>query len=139
MRLRVRSLALLLGLRIWRCRELWCGSQTWLRSCVAVAVAQASSCGSDSTPSLGTSVSHRCGTSICCRNGPRSGKKTPGQEDKRLNALDTGPEIANAGEGGQHAPSHAPPSTRPWRPGRRMKQDLGKHANKQESICSLRT
>ena len=24
MRLRVRSLALLIGLRIWRCRELWC-------------------------------------------------------------------------------------------------------------------
>ena len=31
MRLRVRSLALLRGLRIWRCRELWCRSQTQLR------------------------------------------------------------------------------------------------------------
>ena len=32
MRLRVRSLALLSGLRIWCCRELWCRSQTWLGS-----------------------------------------------------------------------------------------------------------
>ena len=38
MRTQVRSLASLSGLRIWRCRELWCGSQTWLGSCVAVAV-----------------------------------------------------------------------------------------------------
>ena len=29
---------LLSGLRIWHCRELWCGSQTWLGSHVAVAV-----------------------------------------------------------------------------------------------------
>ena len=33
------SLALLSGLRIWRCRELWCRSQMWLGSGVAVAVA----------------------------------------------------------------------------------------------------
>ena len=26
------------GLRIWHCRELWHRLQTWLRSCVAVAV-----------------------------------------------------------------------------------------------------
>ena len=38
MRARVRSLALLSGLRIQRC-ELWCGSQTWPRSAMAVAVA----------------------------------------------------------------------------------------------------
>ena len=31
-------LALLSGLRIRRCHGLWCGSQTWLRSHVAVAV-----------------------------------------------------------------------------------------------------
>ena len=37
-RLRVRSLASLPGIRIWRCRELWCRSQTWLGSLVAVAV-----------------------------------------------------------------------------------------------------
>ena len=37
-RLWVRSLALLSGLRIQRCRELWCRSQTQLRSGVAMAV-----------------------------------------------------------------------------------------------------
>ena len=35
-----RSLALLSGLRIWLCRELWCGLQTWLRSCIAMALLQ---------------------------------------------------------------------------------------------------
>ena len=35
----VRSLALLSGLRIQRCHELWCRSQTWLGSRVAVALA----------------------------------------------------------------------------------------------------
>ena len=38
MRLQIRSLALVSGLGIWRCRELWCSSQMWLRSGVAVAV-----------------------------------------------------------------------------------------------------
>ena len=36
MRLQVWSLALLSGLRIQRCRELWCRLQTWLGSHVAV-------------------------------------------------------------------------------------------------------
>ena len=55
--------------------ELWCRLQTWLGSCVAVAVGYAGSCSSDLTPSLGTSRCHRCGhknkqtknryTSIC--------------------------------------------------------------------------
>ena len=39
MMLQVRALALLSGLRIRRCRELWCRLQTWLRSRVAVALA----------------------------------------------------------------------------------------------------
>ena len=39
MRLQILSQALLSGLRIWHCHELWCRSQTWLRSGVAVAVA----------------------------------------------------------------------------------------------------
>jgi len=38
MRLRVQSLALLSELRIQRCHELWCRSQKWPGSCVAVAV-----------------------------------------------------------------------------------------------------
>ena len=40
-RLKVQSLVLLSGLRIWCCCELWCRSQMWLRSRVAVAVAVA--------------------------------------------------------------------------------------------------
>ena len=38
MRLQVRSMDLLSGLRIWRCCELWCRSQTWLGSHIAVAL-----------------------------------------------------------------------------------------------------
>ena len=38
MRFWVQSLALLSGLRIRRCPQLWCRSQTWLRSGVAVAL-----------------------------------------------------------------------------------------------------
>ena len=60
MRTRVRSLASLHGLRIWRCHELWCRSQTGLRSCMAVAVVKASSGSSDSSPGLGTSICLRC-------------------------------------------------------------------------------
>ena len=67
MRLRIQSLALLSGLRIRCCCELWCRSQMRLRSDVAVAVVQASSYSSDSTPSLGTS--------ICCRCGPKKTKR----------------------------------------------------------------
>ena len=49
MRFRVQSLASLSGLRIWRGRELWYRSHTWLGSEVAVAVVQASNNSSDST------------------------------------------------------------------------------------------
>ena len=55
MRMWVQSLAPLSGLKIQGCHELWLNSQTQLRTCVAVAVVQASSCSSDSNPSLGTS------------------------------------------------------------------------------------
>ena len=41
MRLQDRSLALLSGLRIQCCHELWCRSQMWLGSDVAVAMAMA--------------------------------------------------------------------------------------------------
>ena len=67
MRTRVPSLASLSGLRICCGCVLWCRSQKWLRSGVAVAVAQACSYSSDSTPSLGTS--------ICCGCGPQKTKK----------------------------------------------------------------
>ena len=39
MRMQVRSLALLSGLRIQHCCELWCRSETWLRSVIAIATA----------------------------------------------------------------------------------------------------
>ena len=61
--MRVWSLASLSGLRIWRCHELWCRLQTWLRSCMAVA----GSWSSNSSSSLETSV--------CCRCGPQKLKK----------------------------------------------------------------
>ena len=63
----VRSLAYLSGSGIWCCLELWCKSQTWLASCVAVAVAQASSSSSNWTPSLETF--------ICHGYGPKKAKK----------------------------------------------------------------
>ena len=58
MRMRLWSLASLSGLRIQHCCELCCRSQTRLGSGVTVAVAQASSYSSNSTPSLGTSICH---------------------------------------------------------------------------------
>ena len=57
----VWSLAPLSGLRIWRCHKLWCRSWMWLGSGIDVAAAQASSCSSDSTPCLGTSICRKCG------------------------------------------------------------------------------
>ena len=59
MRLQVRSLASLSGLRIWLCHELWCRSQTKLG--FGVAVAAVSSCSSHSTLSLGISIYFGCG------------------------------------------------------------------------------
>ena len=59
--MRVWSLALLSGLRIWCCYELRCSSQMWLKSGVAVAVVWAGSCSSDSNPRLGTSIRRGCG------------------------------------------------------------------------------
>ena len=58
MRTQVQSLALLSGLRIQRCHELWCRSQMWLRSDISVAVAGSNS--SNLTPRLGISICHRC-------------------------------------------------------------------------------
>ena len=74
MRLWVWALALLSGWRIWRCLELWCRSQTWLRFHIAVAVAWAGGWSSDWTPSLVTSICHRC--------GPRKDKKKKKEEEE---------------------------------------------------------
>ena len=76
MRLWVQSLALLSGLRIRRCRELWLGSG------VAVALVQAGGCSSDQTPSLGTSI-------CCCGRGPRNGKKTK-KKKKKIELMNLG-------------------------------------------------
>ena len=66
MRFWVQSLALLSGLRVWRCRELCVGHRRGLN--LAVAVAKASGYSSDWTSSLGTSISLGC--------GPKKDKKT---------------------------------------------------------------
>ena len=63
-------------IKIWHCRELWCKLQMRLGSHIAVAVPQASSYRSNSTPSLGTS--------ICCRLGPKKTKKQPKNKQKKL-------------------------------------------------------
>ena len=61
MRMQVQSLALLSGLRMWCCCELWCRSQTLLGFGVAVAVVQAGCYSPNWTPSLGISICSRCG------------------------------------------------------------------------------
>ena len=61
MRMQVQTLAPLGGLRIQHCHERWCRSQIQLGSGIAVAVAVAGSLSSDLTPSLRTSLCHRCG------------------------------------------------------------------------------
>ena len=76
MRTWFRPVASLSGSRIQCCHELWCRSQTQLRSGIALAVAQVGSCSSDSTPSLGIST--------CCRCSP---KKNRQQQKQRENTL----------------------------------------------------
>ena len=73
--LRVGFLALLSGSRIQPCCELWCSLQTQLGSGVAVALVQASSNSSDSTPSLGTSICHGCGPKKTRKEGREGGRK----------------------------------------------------------------
>ena len=75
MRMQVQFLALLSGLKIWRCLGLWCRLQKQIRSDIAVAVPVPSSCSCDSTPSLGTS--------ICCRCGPKGWGGLPAILDEK--------------------------------------------------------
>ena len=81
MRMQVQSLALLSGLSIWHYHELWCMSQTWLGSgiAMAMAVAEASNHSSDSTPGLGTSICHRC--------GPKKNQNQNNNNNKPQNAM----------------------------------------------------
>ena len=60
MRMQVQYLALLSGLKIRHSPELWCRSQMWFGSSVAVAVAAAGSYSSNLIPSLGTSICRGC-------------------------------------------------------------------------------
>ena len=77
-RTQVQSLALLSGLGIQHCCKLWCRSKKRFRSGVAVAVAQAGSCSSNSSPSQGTSIRRGCGH-----------KKTKRREGKIQNYKET--------------------------------------------------
>ena len=58
MRMRVQSLALLSGLRIRHCHELWCRSQIPLGSRIAVTAVWGQRCSAHSTHSLGISICH---------------------------------------------------------------------------------
>ena len=69
-------------LRIWWCHELWRRLKTWLGSLIAVAVVYASSCSSDSTPSLGNFTCHRCSPKER-RKERRKGKKKEGRKEKK--------------------------------------------------------
>ena len=69
-----KPLALLSGLRIQHCRELWFRSHMLLES--GIAVAMTGSCSSDLSPSLGTSICHGF--------GPKKKKKIKkGRKEKR--------------------------------------------------------
>ena len=67
MRMRIQSLALLSGLRMWRCGELQPRVQMWLRflHCQGCGIGCSSSSGS--APSLGTST--------CCKCSPKKSKE----------------------------------------------------------------
>ena len=71
-------------LSIWHCHELWCRLQTLLESIVAVAVAQASSCSSHQTPSLGTAMCHTCGPTKGKSKSKIKEKKSPKPERQEI-------------------------------------------------------
>ena len=79
MRMRVRSLASLSGLRIRHCPELWCRAQMQLGSAVTMASAWAGGYNSNLTPNLGTSVGHMCGP-----KKPKINKKERKEGRKKL-------------------------------------------------------
>ena len=78
MRMQVPSLASLSELRIWHCCELQHRLQMQLRSSVTMALARAGSYSSNSTPSLGISICHRCGLKKRKKNSGDDGQ-FPGQ------------------------------------------------------------
>ena len=78
--MQVQYLALLNGLSIWHCCELWCRSQMRLGSAIAVAMVWASSCSSNLTPSLGTSIGRGC-----CPKKSKTNKQTKQNKTKTKN------------------------------------------------------
>ena len=91
-RVQVRTLASFSGLRIRCFQELWCRSQMWLVSGIAMTMASAGSCSSESTPSLGTSIRCRCS----CKK-----KKSKKRKRKRPLILTRASTLLGCGEGGQ--------------------------------------
>ena len=78
----VQSLALLSGLRIGYCHELWCSAVAdlaWIPSCCQRGVGQRIQLQLD--PSLGTSICHGCGPK-------KTKKKKKKKKRKKLNHLD---------------------------------------------------
>ena len=74
MQMRVKFLASFSGLRIWHCLKLLHWLQTWLRSHMAQ-IPHGCGCGSDSTPSLGTSICRRYSASLQKRDKRKKRKK----------------------------------------------------------------
>ena len=87
MRMWVPSLASLSGLRIWHCCELCYKLQAQLGSQVAVAEVWVSSCSSDLTPSLGTSIFCRYGLKIKKKKKGKVGAPVVAQQVKDLRML----------------------------------------------------
>ena len=80
MRTLVWSLASLSGLRIcWHYCKLQHRSQMRLDSVMPVAVTYACSCSSDSTPSLGSSICHRCGPKKKKKERKKKERRSPGK------------------------------------------------------------
>ena len=90
MRLRVRSLASLSGLRIQHCRELRCRSQTGLGPCIAVAVVQAGS--SAPIQALAWEFSYAEGMAL------KKDKEKKRKKEKRERERDLGTRTASTGD-----------------------------------------
>ena len=80
------------GLGIRRYRARWCGLRIQLRSCVAVALAQAGGYSSDQTPSLGASTCRGC--------GPRKKQKDKKKKKKHNNCAPVICSLLDSGNGG---------------------------------------
>ena len=70
---------------IWHCCALWCRSQIWLRSHVAVAVVKAGGYSSNLTPSLGSSTCCACGPKKTKQNQNKNKKDPPKKQTPQIN------------------------------------------------------